>query len=289
VSASPVERGQRAEAHGRPLLGVVAGGGTTIAPGDAETAVAHLAGIGLAEVDSRAALQQRFDRKYLLSLEAFGSLMRDLGDSWSVLEIEGRRVLGYESTYFDTPLLTTYRAHLQGRRRRYKIRVRRYVDTATTMLEVKVKGPSGLTLKERIRHPAEHVRTLGPVGEEFITETLQGYYAVPAPEGLRPTLTTTNTRVTLVSLGEPTRLTIDADLICDAATGVTACLRPGRVLVESKAGRSGSEVDQVLRRLGERPTNVSKYCVGVALTHPELPSNPWHRVLRRHFTTASNG
>ena len=32
-----------------------------------------------------------------------------------------------------------------------------------------------------------------------------------------------------------------------------------------------------------RPASVSKYCVGVAALHPELPSNPWHQTLRRYF------
>jgi hypothetical protein len=41
--------------------------------------------------------------------------------------------------------------------------------------------------------------------------------------------------------------------------------------------------DEILRRLGVRPTSVSKYCVGVAALHPQLPSNPWHRTLRRYF------
>ena len=39
----------------------------------------------------------------------------------------------------------------------------------------------------------------------------------------------------------------------------------------------------ILRELGVRPASVSKYCVGVAALHPELPSNPWHQTLRRYF------
>ena len=32
-----------------------------------------------------------------------------------------------------------------------------------------------------------------------------------------------------------------------------------------------------------RPASVSKYCVGVAALHPELPSNPWQQTLRHYF------
>jgi hypothetical protein len=57
------------------------------------------------------------------------------------------------------------------------------------------------------------------------------------------------------------------------------------VLVESKSsGHGGSAVDRFLRELGVRPASVSKYCVGIAALHPDLPSNPWHQTLRRYFT-----
>jgi hypothetical protein len=57
----------------------------------------------------------------------------------------------------------------------------------------------------------------------------------------------------------------------------------GTVLLETKSGPNGSPADAVLRRLGLRPARMSKYCVGVALLHPQLTSNPWHPVLRRYF------
>ena len=55
------------------------------------------------------------------------------------------------------------------------------------------------------------------------------------------------------------------------------------MLVESKSSARGSAADRILRELGVRPASVSKYCVGVAALHPELPSNPWHQTLRRYF------
>ena len=55
------------------------------------------------------------------------------------------------------------------------------------------------------------------------------------------------------------------------------------MLVESKSSGPGSAPDRILRELGVRPASVSKYCVGVAALHPELPSNPWHQTLQRYF------
>ena len=54
-------------------------------------------------------------------------------------------------------------------------------------------------------------------------------------------------------------------------------------MVESKSAGRRSVADRILRDLGVRPASVSKYAVGVAALHPELPSNPWHQTLWRYF------
>jgi hypothetical protein len=59
------------------------------------------------------------------------------------------------------------------------------------------------------------------------------------------------------------------------------------VLVESKSPGPAADADRALRSLGLRPVPMSKYCVAVALLHPRLPANPWHRTLRRYFPQAS--
>jgi hypothetical protein len=80
---------------------------------------AGLPAVSLAEVMGRAALQARVDRRYLVPVDRFAELVDRLPGSWAALEIERRRGFAYESVYFDTPDLLTYRQHLQGRRRRY--------------------------------------------------------------------------------------------------------------------------------------------------------------------------
>ena len=76
------------------------------------------------------------------------------------------------------------------------------------------------------------------------------------------------------------RLTCDIDLLFyrgRRAVGGPA----GSVLVESKTAGATGAADQILRRLGIRPIQVSKYCVAAALLNPHLNSNPWHRTLRQ--------
>jgi hypothetical protein len=253
----------------------------------AEGAVAAAAGmvdpIGLDELMALAELQTRVDRKYFVPAEVFRRLIGELAGDLQVLEIDGRRSFGYESVYFDTPHLDTYRAHLQRRRRRFKARTRTYTDSGLTMFEVKLVGNRGETVKQRLPYPAEHRADLTEEALSYLGATLYRAYHQDLPAGLRASLVTTYRRTTFVSRSGEARLTCDVGLTCrdlhhevrDTGT---------HVLVESKSGgQAGSAADRILRELGVRPASVSKYCVAVAALHPELPSNPWHQTLRRYF------
>jgi hypothetical protein len=186
------------------------------------------------------------------------------------------------ATHFDTPQLTAYRAHLQRRRRRFKARTRTYTDSGLNMFEVRLAGARGETVKERVPYPTEHRAELTEEALAHLGDTLCQAYHQDLPAGLRPTLVTTYRRTTFVSRTGEARLTCDVGLICrDGSHEVHDT--GDHVLVESKSSARGSAADRILRELGVRPAAVSKYCVGVAALHPELPSNPWHQTLRRYF------
>ena len=252
----------------------------------AELAVAAAAAlvdpIGLAELNALAELQTRVDRKYFVPAGVFRRLIGELAGDLQVLQIDGRRSFGYESVYFNTPHLDTYRAHLQRRRRRFKARTRTYTDSGLTMFEVKLVGARGETVKQRLPYPAEHRAELTDEALSYLGATLCRAYHQDLPAGLRASLVTTYRRTTFVSRSGAARLTCDVGLVCrdlhhevrDTGT---------HVLVESKSAGRGSAADRILRDLGVRPASVSKYAVGVAALHPELPSNPWHQTLRRYF------
>ncbi|MEV5448070.1 VTC domain-containing protein, partial [Streptomyces sp. NPDC052644] len=99
-------------------------------------ALAQLTPIGLAELTERAALQTRFDRKYLLPLAELPGLLAGLDHTDQVLEIDGSRAFRYESIYFDTADLVSFRLTARRRRRRFKIRTRTYLDSGLCWLEV---------------------------------------------------------------------------------------------------------------------------------------------------------
>ena len=237
--------------------------------------------IGLGELVESAELLTRVDRKYFVPAETFRVLIGELR-RFRVLEIDGQRTFDYESVYFDTADLLTYRAHVQRRRRRFKARTRTYLDSGLCMFEVKTVGHRGNTVKNRIKHPLTDRAVLTAEAQTFLARTLDRTYGQAVPAGLRPTLINLYRRTTFASPIEGSRLTCDVSLSCHTERASMSDAGT-HVLVESKSSNGAGEADRMLRRLGSRPTSVSKYCIGIAALCPELQSNPWRSTLVRYF------
>lgn len=248
-----------------------------LAPADLE-GVGDLRTIGLEEATRAAALQMRTDAKYLLPADRVADLLAAVAPHARVLEVGGVLGTDYRTTYFDTAELWSYRAHLQRRRRRAKVRTRRYGD-GLAMLEVKVKTSRGDTDKRRIEHPAASSGELGAAGRAFIAGALRDGAGLVAPAPLAARATTSFHRTTLVDPDAGERITIDRDLV---GTFDDAEVRfgTGHMLVEVKAATWRGAGHRVLRGLGVRPRSFSKYCLTVGALHPTLPSNPWRPVVR---------
>jgi hypothetical protein len=245
-------------------------------------ALATLAAIGLAELDERAALRSRVDRKYLMPVGEAARLLTALAPAALALEIDGVRHFTYESLYFDTPELSSYLSTAHRHRRRFKIRTRTYVDSNACWLEVKVPGPRGTTVKYRAPHAADAWDSVGD-GLAFIAEVF-GRHGLTAEPALTPTLRTAYRRCTLLLPQTDSRVTFDTDLRW--ISGDRELRLPGLAIVETKTGASASAADRDLWQRGHRPVALSKYATGLAALHSDLPAAPWRRVLRRHFTAA---
>lgn len=238
--------------------------------------------IGLADLTEQADLQTRVDHKYLVPVADFARLVATMRPSLRVLDIDHRRVFGYRSTYFDTRCHQMYRDHVQGRRQRHKVRVRQYLDSRLTMLEVKAKGGRGETVKHRTGWDFDRAHDLGADGRHFVDGFLEGR---PAARDLTPVLVSGYRRSTLADLDSGLRITCDIDLTFDAGRGALH-VPPGTVLLETKSESGRSDADHLLHRLGHRDIAVSKYCAGVALTTGR-PANRWHRTINRYLHQAA--
>ena len=253
--------------------------------------LAALPAVDLEELDAHAALQTRVDRKYIVPLSCLPTLIAELPEGTRALEIGGERALRYASQYFDTPALDSYFGAAHGRRRRFKVRARTYVDSGTSFLEVKTRGGRSATVKDRV-----------PLADSTLDDAAVGYAAemladagIPdarrLAERLEPILATGYRRATLLLPGEPggdpSRGTVDIDLrwrdVQQAGDSGTLSL-PTTAIVETKSGCRAGALDRALWRHGHRPASISKYGTGLAALRPGLPRNKWHRTLTRYFS-----
>ncbi|WP_292814765.1 polyphosphate polymerase domain-containing protein [Microbacterium sp.] len=255
--------------------------------------------IDLAELNAHAELQTRVDRKYILPACALASVLRALPSDTRVLEHLGEHAPRYLSHYFDTPDLQSFFGAARGRRRQFKVRPRRYVDSQVAFLEVKTRGGRSLTVKDRVDVSDSDARHLDPEGTAYAEGVLTeaGIAGAAIAPRLRRELTTRYRRVTLLlpahvpdasTAGgrDASRMTIDIDLgWVDAASGSTLNL-PDAVIVETKSGRSAGPADRALWAHGIRPATLSKYGTGLAALRSDLPANKWRRVLDSHFRNA---
>lgn len=240
--------------------------------------------ISLEEVLAVAHLQTRTDRKYVVGPEVFARLLDALGAGLGVLETDGLRSFRYESVYFDTPALDSYLGAARGRRRRFKVRTRSYLDSGDCMLEVKTRSGRGETVKERTPYDIGARSCLDAAGLDFV----RLHASLPEGAALAPVLTTAYSRATYVDLATGARLTCDTGLACVSPGGASVSL-PDELLVETKSAGAPTVADRFLWRAGVRPVAVSKFCVGMAALDPSLPANKWDRVLRRHFDRTPGG
>ncbi|WP_333737115.1 polyphosphate polymerase domain-containing protein [Streptomyces sp. IBSBF 2806] len=243
-----------------------------------------LRGATLAEVDTAAALQHRTDRKYLVPLDQARSFVRLLADRHHVLDFAGRRTTSYLSTYFDTDRLGAWHAHVQGRRRRWKVRTRLYAEDGLCRVEVKTKDGRGATVKHALQIPAAAYGALDRQAADFVNEVLERSGIPVTAEELAPAAEIRYVRAALADLDHGTRVTLDGALTCHQGDR-TAALDTGHLLVETKGGVQLAYADRLLLRLGARPVSLSKYVVGRSLLTPGLPDNDVRRLARTHFTT----
>ncbi len=235
--------------------------------------------VGLEELNAEAALQTRVDRKYVVPAGLARRLLGTFRADARVLEMHGSRNFAYDSVYFDTAALDSYLLAAHGRRRRYKIRTRTYVDSAVSFLEVKTEGAREATVKERIPYRLEDRARLTVEGLEYVRETLTASVGDMPPGRLGAVLETRYNRTTLYLPESGSRATIDTDVTW-RRPAQAAWVLDEAVILETKSGSTAGPLDRHLWSHGVRPSRISKFATGMAALCPDLPSNRWHRTRR---------
>jgi hypothetical protein len=198
-------------------------------------------------------LLQRLDTKFRIAPGRVPALLEMLQATHGVLGAGDRLVARYATRYFDTPDLRFYRDHLRGRRPRFKVRLRHYLDRHLSFLEIKRKNKDDRTEKERFTRPFGH-DVLSAEDMRAIAGCMPGN-----PGWLSLHALVDCERISLVALQERERITIDLGVCCGAPGGPGVLLP--MALVEVKRARIDRRATSftALRAAGAREMGFSKY------------------------------
>ena len=238
-----------------------------------EELLARFDPVSLAEMDG-VKLLSRTDTKYAFREADLPKYLEALLPEYRLLEVDGARGVSYRSLYFDTPELKHFIDHHNGRVFRSKTRFREYIGSGLCFLEVKRKTGRGGTDKVRRKEPSI---------PEGLSEDQQVFVAQASGSGepMRAVLWNHFTRLTLVHRTRSERLTIDRGLRFSTPDGSAAldgiCVAE---LKESRADR-GSPFAELMKAAGNRPSGMSKYCVGMLLLGLAPKRNAFKPVLLR--------
>lgn len=219
-------------------------------------------------------LMNRTDTKFVTNKEKLAELLQLAQGHYYAQFNAGSKIASYRTTYWDTEEHGFYLDHHNGRSPRQKVRVRTYMDSGVTFLEVKTKNNHGRTKKKRVEVPGqgqiaqsdEFLRGLVRRGVEDIHETVQNNFH----------------RITLVNYGKTERLTIDFDVsFLNYETGQEIGTGDLVIIELKRDGNVYSPVLDLLRQLRIKPSGFSKYCIGSVMTNPGLKHNLFKAKIKR--------
>jgi hypothetical protein len=210
-------------------------------------------------------LLNRVDTKFLVHVSSLPDLLAALSSGYLVLEIKGQRMSHYHTVYYDTSDFYYYNVHQTGRLPRTKIRIRTYMETGQSFLEIKIKNNHKKTSKVRIL--IENKDVLADKKSRMFLKRKVGNY-----EDIVPVIDVFYSRTTLVNRDFSERLTIDTDLKFKAGDSVSDF--SDLCIIEHKQEKSSNSfVREVLREHRVFETSLSKYCLGIASLYPQVKSN----------------
>jgi len=230
-------------------------------------ALAAMRPISLEEM-SEVSLMNRTDTKFLTSADSLSSILEEANEAgYRVCSINGERLMTYLSLYYDSPDLSMFTAHRNRKLVRQKVRVRTYLSSDDTFLEIKRKNNHRRTKKKRMSIPSRYIKDFAkaPGASDFLESR-----TVWKSGDLSPEVTTDFERLTLVDMGMSERITIDMNLCFEnLRSGIKADLGP-LVIIELKQDSTRcSAFRGILLRHRVFPYRISKYCVAVSLTDPQ--------------------
>ena len=252
-----------------------------VSSADVQTALRSFLPISLEDTNKSASMLKRIDNKYVVDKAKLRSILDQLRADFRVLNIDGRSVFSYESCYFDDRQ-RCFHEHVQGRRQRFKVRTRRYVESDKAFFEVKLKGKRGQTDKSREVCGDYYSFVIDDDQQHMLRKLYEQRYGKRFSYRLAPALHVSYRRFTLVSRSGRERITVDFNLGFETPTGRQAFIGDDFIIIETKTADGRGKSDRALKCQHVRSVNgCSKYCLGMVLTGEVERFNKFRSIARR--------
>lgn len=220
-------------------------------------------------------LMNRVDQKFCINIALLPDLLEKIVNDYYVLEIDNVREFPYSNVYFDTQRDSMYHDHVRGKRARFKVRQRAYIESQSSYFEIKFKNNRGKTFKSRIQCEKN---------ENLFSDKISGFltgHSPFKPEELVPVLKNKFTRITLVSKTLDERCTIDYSVSFQVDDSKVKLNRIAIIEVKSDGYPKNSKIVKALREDHFNPQGFSKYCIGRSILDNTIKNNAYRTKLRQ--------
>jgi hypothetical protein len=226
----------------------------------------------LSELEEASLMNDREDRKYVIPIHKIDVILEDCSSVYKVLEIDNVRKFQYRTTYFDTPAFNLYHDHQHGKANRFKVRIREYLDSNLSFIEVKQSTNKGKTYKHR---------SLGNklIDGEMLLKGLTPYNV----DQLEEKIEILYQRITLIHKKRNEKVTIDTDM---------TAIRNNKKIFFSNIAFAEVKTEnhqdiffcKLMKAHKEYQGCLSKYCLGIISTEVSIKYNnfkPLNRYIQK--------
>lgn len=211
-------------------------------------------------------LQRRTDTKFILNTNDLYSILPSLKDNYALLLSNGKFYALYKTQYFDSRDLSLFKDHRNGRRIRYKVRIREYVDRGLSFLEIKKRRSDIEQVKIRKKHQFDNF-SLSDEDKDFISDQT-GYDDI-----FNPSVLMSYFRITLLNKKDNERVTVDLNLKVESSGKIKIFDHLAIIEVKQWPFKRYTAIMDVLKLSHIQSKKISKYCNAIALTNSNLLYN----------------
>lgn len=203
-------------------------------------------------------IKNRRDTRYVLTKEKALELLSEIDKRYKLLEVEGDRVIGYETSYYDTYDFALFNEHLKGRGKKYNIRLRSYSTSRDTYIDIKESSKGKYVSKTVMPYKSEAdfkkvLQNVTPYNLFRLEEKISVHF----------------NRFTFVDIDNSEKFTIDLDLGFTTSNSFESLTSMAIIEVKSSKRFYISKIKQLLKKHRINTGIISKYCLGISLMYPD--------------------